>query len=228
MGSRTVRREALITDRLAVGSKFDKYHPEDAKEVRTAEVRPGKVGELKVAWKNYKFEMGWWTIAPDMVYRKALEAIKDVHYSARDVEAFAVALSEFQHEFAFAFKAGVLLSALINKSDETRFFIPTHHLDTLICCLGYRNTKNIIVNGNLSAWTGQSMQSGKIIVNGNVDNGVGKEMEGGSITVNGNAAEVVGWSMKGGEIHLNGGYEGIAGDVKGKIFHRGKLVVDVR
>jgi hypothetical protein len=38
---------------------------------------------------------------------------------------------------------------------------------------------------------------------------------------------MIGHDMKGGEVHFNGDYEGISDEIKGgKIYHKGKLIVD--
>lgn len=88
----------------------------------------------------------------------------------------------------------------------------------------------IIVNGNAGGWVGKDMEGGTIIVKGSVTpllGPVGNEMAGGKIRIRGNTGEGVGHRMEGGEIHLEGDYEDISDKIKGgKIYHKGKLIVD--
>lgn len=87
---------------------------------------------------------------------------------------------------------------------------------------------SIIVKGNAGTEIGGNMMGGSITIEGNVGTKVGDYMYGGSITVKGNADYWVGSHMRGGEIHLLGDYESIADDIEcGKIYHKGKLIVDI-
>jgi len=188
---------------LAVGGRFDKYQPEDEKDARKVTIERDPVLERLIAiWK--KFELGF--SGYNNEYKDALEQVKGISYSAKDVEKFSIALLEFQDEGNFPEKAGYFISVLINNGKDLDYVIHTQHLNQEINLLGYRNSKNITVNGN-------------------VGRGIGWEMEGGSITVNGNAGKRVGQGMKDGEIHLQGDYVTLAGDIKGgKIYHKGKLI----
>jgi formylmethanofuran dehydrogenase subunit C len=88
---------------------------------------------------------------------------------------------------------------------------------------------------------GDKMEGGEIIIEGDVYGVIGYEMKGGSITVNGDMIRersekrmgeerfigTAGVKMEGGEIHFNGKYYVRETNViNGKIFHKGKLVVD--
>ncbi|NYZ74268.1 hypothetical protein H0O00_03935 [Candidatus Micrarchaeota archaeon] len=85
----------------------------------------------------------------------------------------------------------------------------------------------ITVEGNVGDKVGYCMSDGHITVGGNADHEVGASMGSGTITVGGNVGDNTGYKMVGGEIHLNGGYGGISeGIIHGKIFHKGKLIVD--
>jgi formylmethanofuran dehydrogenase subunit C len=89
----------------------------------------------------------------------------------------------------------------------------------------------IIVEGNVKYyWMGRecgpSMKGGSITIGGNVPGDIGWSMEGGSITILGDAKGCVGPNMREGEIHIHGKM-GRIGDVKGgRIYHKGKLIVD--
>jgi len=82
----------------------------------------------------------------------------------------------------------------------------------------------IIVEGNVSD-SGEGMEGGEIIIKGNVGEKVGEFMKDGIVIIHGNA-ESVGYKMEGGEIHVEGEIGKIGNVIHGKIFHRGKLIVD--
>jgi formylmethanofuran dehydrogenase subunit C len=98
----------------------------------------------------------------------------------------------------------------------------------------------IIVKESCGTDVGEKMQGGEIIIEGDAYGNVGNEMEGGSITIMGNMIKekvrkmgvytlfgTVGNEMQGGEIHLNGRYFLRKTCIKGgKIYHKGKLIVD--
>jgi len=241
--------EAVATERkirvppvVAFGGKFGRYKPEQEKEVRKVQITEDEVlKQLKDAWRRYG--PGFFGYS----YETALKAVREISYSAADVENFCIALAEFQDEKHFSERAGYFLSALINNGKDSDYVIHTRYLGKELSQLGYKNTKNIVVNGNAGDWAGlqmgggsitvngnanarlgEGMRGGTIIVNGNVGPHAGSSMEGGSITVNGNAGYYVGYHMIGGTIILNGGVNSAVGiDIPGgKIYLNGKLIVD--
>jgi hypothetical protein len=84
--------------------------------------------------------------------------------------------------------------------------------------------------------TGKKMSGGIIEIFGDVtDYTIGEGMSGGKIIINGDVGGefmfefgtgLVGEYMAGGEIHINGEHSGIGSVDRGKIFHKGKLIVD--
>jgi hypothetical protein len=102
----------------------------------------------------------------------------------------------------------------------------------------------IIVKGNVDTDPGWNMEGGLIVINGCVANktrsridAVGLFMSGGEIIVNGDVYGDVGTNMRGGEIHINGDLfdefmlpcdieKAAAQVIKGRIYHKGKLIVD--
>jgi hypothetical protein len=82
----------------------------------------------------------------------------------------------------------------------------------------------ILVKGNCEG-IGSQLES-SIVVMGNTGDGLGYEMESGYIKVAGNAGKDVGDKMKGGEIHVDGEIGSIGDVAHGKIYHKGKLIVD--
>jgi formylmethanofuran dehydrogenase subunit C len=84
----------------------------------------------------------------------------------------------------------------------------------------------IYTKGDCGNSVGARMGFGNIVVKGNVRDHLGEYNEGGEITVHGNAGVNVGELMTGGDIHINGEI-GSIGNVKGgRIYHKGKLIVD--
>jgi len=216
---RSIVRVPLI---VAAGSRFDKYKPEQEREVRKAEVKEDKALEqLRAAWRNFGYEEGrkdW----EKTNYKIALEQVKGISCSAKDIENFCIALAEFQDEMRFPHKAGYLLSALINNGKDSDYVIHVQHLSQAIWWVGYENTKNIVVNGDVGYSVGQYMKGGLITVNGNAGSQVGTTMEGGTIAVNGNAGWHVGSVMKGGTIVVDGN----VGDEVGFGMEGGTIVVN--
>ena len=285
---RIVVPDASVT---TMANKFSKYKPEEEKAVRKVEVVEDEMlKKIKEAWKAFQYNSNE---MPEIAYDKAAALAEPLRCSTSDVEKFSIALVQFQDENGFSRKAGLFLSALINNGKDQDYVIHTRHLTVPIIDIGERNTKNLVIDGDIRYGVGERMKSGKIILKGNtwdnvgsdmeggeiivegdaaaaadgtgpymkggsilvkgdagwsvgygmtggtiriegdlisekdMVNGVGIKMEGGSITIGGNAGELVGRQMKGGEIHLDGDYMSIAEDIEhGKIFHKGKLIVD--
>ncbi|MCX8163109.1 MAG: hypothetical protein N3D10_00970 [Candidatus Micrarchaeota archaeon] len=142
----------------------------------------------------------------DYYYNKALNSIKSLEYTSIDVQKFCFELKNFENQADdFKVKAGLFLSALINQSKEQKFLLDTTALSSKIHYLGYSNTKEIVVNGN-------------------VGNNLGSNMEKGKITVYGNAGTNVGYLMKGGEIYIEGQYQSIYPYLLGKVYHKNQLI----
>ena len=71
------------------------------------------------------------------------------------------------------------------------------------------------------------MKGGEIIIKGNAGRGLGRVMSGGIIRVEGDSDLETGVLMQGGELHIDGNVSSIGEDITGgKIFHKGKLIVD--
>jgi hypothetical protein len=237
------RRKSVVPDvpALAISKRFGNYKPESERVVRNALVAEDKaLKKMKKAWNACKYTDGSITD-----YAKMLKSVKKFGYSAKDVENFSLAFVESQDEMHFCEKAGLFLSALINNSMYSDFVIHTSHLAVPIDHLGYRNTKNIFVRGHVGSDAGHGMEGGAITVEGDAGGHVGDymragiiivggnagrvgySMDGGTVIVGGNVDGVIGWMMRGGEIRLEGGYGSISDDFKhGRIYHKGKLIVD--
>jgi formylmethanofuran dehydrogenase subunit C len=201
-----------------MANRFDKYKPEEEKVVRKIEVVENRaLGRLKKAWDacDYDYDV-------DRFYARALHAVKRMAYSAKDVENFSTALSAFQEEAGFSGKVGVFLSALINGGKGRDYVVHTSHLSMPVGYLGFRNTKNITVWGDIQHYTGYEMKSGSITINGNVKFYIGRDMKGGSITVSGNAEAFAGYDMRRGSITVKGDI----GDFAGIAMQSGTITVE--
>ncbi|NYZ73919.1 hypothetical protein H0O00_02140 [Candidatus Micrarchaeota archaeon] len=226
-GASVARREIVVPKApvLAMANRFGKYKPETEKAVRKVDVKEDEtLKKMKTAWKACSYTHNS-TMDYARMFKILKKILKKVKYTAKDVENFSIAIAEFQEETDFGGKAGFFLSALMNKCKDRQFAIHTNHLAGFIHYLGYKNTKNITVDGNAGVNVGWRMKCGTITVNGNARSHVGEGMEDGSIIVEGDAGRSNGWDMKGGEIHFNGDYNGIGFNVDGKIFHKGKLII---
>ncbi|MDD5171991.1 MAG: hypothetical protein PHF60_03055 [Candidatus ainarchaeum sp.] len=205
-------------DALAIAKGFRGYGPEKESGLRETVVKEDEMlRQLKTVWEtcNYKGEV-------HTDYAAMCEAVKELGYSAKDVERFSIVLVEFQDEHNFYYKAGVFLSALVNSCREDDLIIHTSHLTRHIDHLGYQNMKNItiegdagnimgglgrgsiILNGNAGNYAGLNLLGGSIIVKGNVGEHVGNDMKSGSITVKGNAGDSMAGNMRGGIITVEG------------------------
>ncbi|MDD5171998.1 MAG: hypothetical protein PHF60_03090 [Candidatus ainarchaeum sp.] len=227
MAGALAKREIVVPNvpALAMAKGFTKYKPEEEKAVRKAEVEENEtLRQLKAAWKAVEYARNQRRRIPDYswqhCYEKASELAKQVDYSAEDVERFSIALAEFQGEEEFSEKAGLFLSALINNGKDSDYVIHTEHLGEGIHRIGWMNTKNIIVKGDVSE-SGRDMADGELIVRGNARNGLGVRMEGGRITVKGDSCGLAGYGMQGGAIIV----EGNAADSVGLRMEGGTITV---
>ncbi len=211
--ARRVVSESTI---VAASSRFGPFKPESEQKIRMHEVESNKaIVEMKRVWRGTSI-----SIKRDN-YPQLSGKIKELEYSAKDVEAFSLALAEFQGEENFSKKAGLFLSVLINNGQENEFIIHTAHLSEPVQFIGNGNTKNIIVKGDTGNCVGHMMESGAIIVEGNSGDMAGMEMTGGAITVMGNAGKDIGNRMKGGTMIV----EGCAGQNIGSVMKGGTITV---
>jgi formylmethanofuran dehydrogenase subunit C len=84
----------------------------------------------------------------------------------------------------------------------------------------------VVVEGDAGRGVGVNMADGAIIIEGDAADTVGESMKGGEIIVRGNAGRGVGQAMEGGVIHIDGEFDFVAGVKHGRIYHKGKLIID--
>jgi formylmethanofuran dehydrogenase subunit C len=220
-GAQIERRPEKVADApaLKIGGKLKGFGPEEEKSSRKAEVKETEaLRQMKDAWKTCGYESRH---VRDN-YSSIIHAIKNLHYTAKDVEEFSIALAEFHYEEEFPLKAGLFLSALINNGKESDYIIHTYSLARPLMHIGFRNEKNITVNGDTGDFVGMDMNGGNITVGGNAGESIGVRMKNGSITVNGDAGEDIGYNMEGGSITVGGN----AGDRVGYEMQGGVITVN--
>ena len=213
----------------AAERRFGRYKGEEEKAVNEPDVSEDKLAtHLAILWGARKLRA--YPTATDIsnLHNHFIEKLGELALalSPQEVERMSILLGRLENEERFAHKAGVLLSALVEKGDGDSFVIPTHHIDPPHY-LGYHNTKRVTVIGDTGDRLGYCMGGkGEIIVRGDVGDELGMYMTSGKITVLGNAGDSVGLTMDGGEIHLGGGFSSIKMVLGGRIYHKGRLIVD--
>ncbi len=195
---------------LAAARNFGRYKSEAPKAVRKPELKENEtLAQLKQAWAKFEFSI---RDTNDNIYESVCNVIRNLKYSAKDVEKFSLALANFEQEPDFKSKAGHFLSALINNGLDSDYVVHTDHLSLKMDYLGFKNQKNILVNGSVRDNLGRQMVEGSIVLNGDTENDAGYVMIGGVITINGNTGNWTGIYMRGGEIILNGNASAFVGD----------------
>ncbi len=230
------QQNVRVITNTTISRNFGRYKQERPQSVRSADVKENEaLKQLKQAWKNFSTDVHG-EYNPTYIkypiqeleegYSNALKAIKNINYSAEDVEKFSIMLAEFQEdqeEENFSGKAGLFLSALINSGKDENYVVHTKHLALPVDYLAYRNTKNVrvigdvrhnfaelmsngsgSVNGNALSSCGLHLIGGLVLINGDVRANLGDCMKGGRIIVNGNTSFRIGYHMEGGGIILRG------------------------
>jgi hypothetical protein len=230
---------------------FTGLKPEMAQSERTQQISETALVRITRVWKAFTLPglismIGVSKEGCDEVTQELMSRMKNIEYTAKDVEEFSKRLVTLQEgEENFPLKAGLFLSALINNAKDEDFVVHTAQLKRKPTCLGYLNTKNVVVEGGL-AWGaayrmitgtfevkgnigkagGRNMDCGELIIRGNAQKELGKQMKGGKISTYGKVVSV-GGDRKGGEIHLEGETEPyIEATRDGKIYKKGELFQD--
>jgi formylmethanofuran dehydrogenase subunit C len=156
--------------------------------------------------------------------------------TSKEILDFSILINEYQYEDMFKSKAGIYLSALINKSDDKEIIITTDHLEKFPSSIGYKNYyKTIRINNNTGNFLGSNMQGGKIFAR-TAKNHVGYKMKGGIIHLDNagnnlgmllnrgkiyvkNAGDCIGWYMKAGTIYVENTGEGVGYYMQGGTIH---------
>ncbi|MBS3094012.1 hypothetical protein J4456_05540 [Candidatus Pacearchaeota archaeon] len=216
-----------IETKLKFGDLFNKLGKENKEEIKNPEIKDNSILEYLV--KNYKLYIEQ---ATDFEKARRIQHFLKINpVKSNEIEELSLILGKYQRLNNFNL-SGYFLSKLINESNDEDFVIHTNYLEKLIDCIGYKNIKNLTINGNAGDWVGYKniknltingnagdwvgyeMENGRIEVNGNAGGWVGEQMKNGNITINGNVGDLVGYGMEDGEIHINGEYEGFGNKIK--------------
>ncbi|MFH0860860.1 MAG: hypothetical protein V1921_06630 [Candidatus Altiarchaeota archaeon] len=158
---------------------------------------------------------------PSAQYMMVEPHTRKFNLNSGQIQTILLALEKtFGEDEHFHWRAGIILSALINNSKDKEFRIKTA---TPLSCLGYNlKGKKLVVDGDVGNLTGAHMINGELVVNGNAGDNTGWDMHHGRIRITGNAGARTGHHMSGDTIIK---VEGDAGAETGHLMHDG--VIDV-
>jgi formylmethanofuran dehydrogenase subunit C len=210
----------VLTQKLKARDLFDSLDREKEQGVdRRIEVKRDEKLEEITGYFEYILEYGW---LKNLSYRESYGRMSERPvYSSKEIEKFSLAIGKYQESKEFDSSYGILLSSLINQSNDKYFILHTGYLTTYPNYIGYLNSKNIIIKGNAGDSLGQEMQKGSIIVEGDTKYYAGSNMNGGLIEITGNVKNSLGYEMKGGKIIVRGN----AGMDTGNSMINGEIIV---
>jgi formylmethanofuran dehydrogenase subunit C len=194
--------------------RFSRYKIEPEKSMRKPDIVQPGWQQIADAWHAYCQDSLWTDSGfpdPFDFNKRCTLALRwaesiPAYYSPDDVEDFSLALGyDSGPGRSFQLRAGLFLSALVNKGRDERYVIHTAHLPPLER-IGHRNTKNLEVVGDCGEMAGSCMEGGILHVRGNVAKNAGYRMVGGELRIDGDADTNLGLTMKGGEILLKGDF----------------------
>ncbi|RLA83612.1 MAG: hypothetical protein DRG31_05950 [Deltaproteobacteria bacterium] len=195
------------------------------KEETLGQILKGYESLLKNEAKDLVWLMQYSTVIK--AYSIAEEAIKDINYTAEDIEEFCYALDKTdQIPYLITGPAGVYISALCNHAKEQEIVLRLQDLGIKINLIGYRlpEGKRLVVEGNVGDFTGIGLDGGELVVEGSAKNYTGAGMKRGRIVVRNNVGFNTGHGMTGGEIVVGGRIKGLGKIVGGKIYEKGQLI----
>ena len=254
------RMRHLATD---ARRKFSRFKKDDPNAVRDLKMEEGLMATLVKEWMAFvNLAKGVNELnAETKLLHSASQAGKGIVCSAKDIKEFCGLVEKYSVAFdesvlnnlGIETGTGFFLSALINQSPDEHFVIPKAISFANYLC--YRNTKNVIIEGQFNSalgaemkqgtiyvmWgpgesLGLDMEGGVIIAAGDYPGSLGGEMRGGMIVVRGNVTlnpyDNFLQNMQGGEVHIYGEIIENGGTLDseliegGKVYVRGKLIVD--
>jgi hypothetical protein len=160
-------------------------------------------------------------------YEVAERHVREIQYSAEDIEDFCFALENTQKvPYLIPGPAGLYISALCNDAPEEEITLKLSELKTEINLLGFRlpRGRRLIIEGDAGDFTGIGLEGGELVVEGNAKNWTGAGMRSGKVVVRKNIGLHTGEWMMGGEIYVGGRIRGLGNIVEGKVYEREKLV----
>jgi hypothetical protein len=160
-------------------------------------------------------------------YEVAEKYVKEINYTAEDIEDFCFALENTQRiPYLIPGPAGIYLSALCNYAKEEEIVLRLSELKTEINLVGFRlpKGKRLMIEGDAGDFTGIGLEGVELVIDGNTKNWTGAGMRGGKILIKKNIGLHTGEWMMGGEIYAGGRVRGLGNIVEGKVYEREKLL----
>jgi hypothetical protein len=213
--------EIALELRLKAQDLFSGLDPErDQEKERRLEVQSdSKLEEITKYFKEALANRGPQNATIEKIYESISQ--NKMKYCSKDIEEFLVILGKYQDLNYFQSISGLFLSSLINQSEDKDFILHTGSLSDKIYDLGYKNTKNLMIKGDIKSCLGRRMKEGKIIIEGNCGTYSGQFMTGGSIEITGDADDQLGDTMKGGKIIVRGN----SGKIAGNFMENGEIII---
>jgi hypothetical protein len=257
--NRLARADSPIAP-MAASKRFGRYKKEDRKPIRIAELREDKALQaMMAAYEGFKQDFEFdnpqsMHKMPSEYYVDGFRHLAGLSCSSRDVERFSILLKHIVEEekpgpsliAMVGFNPqnhiqGMFLSMLVNNGADQAYTIHIPDLPNPMFSIGYRNSKELHVHGDVGHDAGAGMESGSMTVHGDAGAGAGRgmrggeliivgnaghrcasEMKGGKVTVHGDADENLGMSMEGGEVHVLGN----AGRGAGTLMRCGRIFIE--
>ncbi len=187
-------------------SSFDAKKPKDESLRLVSHIREVKFPKISasVIWNKVE------SSEASEIYDRAKELFSSSNYSVHDVEDFCQQIKQFQSDENFSYKAGLIISAMINSGIDDGYKVDTTIFDKRLALLGYKNVKHVTLMGDAGEEFASGMADGSINVEGSVYGNVGDRMTGGEIYINENVFGHVGPDMEGGMIRVFGNVGSLA------------------
>ena len=135
-----MRQRTSRPEKTDARKKFQKYKKEETAVTRPMQATKPSVMKLLEAWRDFDFhdDGGWIDANLAAGYEKALEAVKDLRYSAEDVEIFSRMLADIRTPNT---DAGLFLTALVNSGPDSGYTVHAHGEAEM--GIGHQNTKDL-------------------------------------------------------------------------------------
>ena len=160
-------------------------------------------------------------------YEVAEKYVKEIDYTAEDIEDFCFALENPQRiPYLIPGPAGVYISALCNYAKEEEILLKTFGVEDRDQLSGFRapQRQTIRIEGDTGDFTGIGLEGGELVVERECQELDRGRNERGKILIKKNIGLHTGEWMMGGEIYVGGKVRGMGNIVEGKVYERDKLV----
>lgn len=212
---RKVKRAA---DSTHTSGRFPRYSLQAEEPIRhISSAESAEARALLEAWETYS--SAGFTYEEDREYATAQMLASSIRTPSELIERFSLFLADYSLVPFFIMKAGFFLSALVNESGDDLHMLRTSNLPKGLDYMGYRNRKEIIVDGDVGDFAGAEMLRGEMMIHGNAGMSLGERIGGGDIIVTGDTANLSGCMMKGGSLIIQGN----AGSLTGEYMEGGEI-----